>query len=162
MKIICYVVVAFLWGVTNSYSQTPATFGSFVASSPCGNVVRPLLKMPFEQECDFVKWKITLHQDPITKAPTTFSLTAVYGLSQPSTTGFINGGTQVEATGKWLMTKGTQANPDAVVYQLNPDQPALSLSFVKMDDKIIHLLYNDKSLMIGNAGYSYTFNKAKN
>lgn len=111
MKIIRYVVVAFLWGVANSYSQTSAIFGSFVASSPCGNVVRPLLKMPFEQECDFVKWKITLQQDPITKAPTTFSLTAVYGVSQPNTTGFINGGTQVEATGKMAHDERNTSQP---------------------------------------------------
>lgn len=157
-----FILSLMLFTLNRGYAQSPATFGSFVASSPCGNVIRPLLKMPSEQECDFVKWKINLYQDPVTKAPTTFSLTALYGLSQPNTTGFVGGGIRVEATGKWIMTKGTQANPNAVVYQLNPDQSELSLSFVKMDDNVIHLLYSDKSLMIGNAGYSYTFNKAKN
>lgn len=144
-----------------SYSQTPSIFGSFVGSSPCGNVIHPLLKMSANVACDFTKWKLTLYQDSTTKAPTTFQLSCQYGVSQPNTSGFIGGGTSVEATGKWAIIKGSKTNPAAVVYQLNPDKPEISLSFVKMDENVIHLLYSDKSLMIGNSGYSYTFNKAK-
>lgn len=156
-----------LWAVIlpaiaiESYSQTPSIFGYFVGSSPCGNVIHPLLKMPANVACDFTKWKLTLYQDPVTKAPDTFQLSCQYGVSQPNTSGFIGGGTSVEAAGKWAIVKGSKTNPEAVVYQLNPDRPEISLSFIKMDENVIHLLYSDKSLMIGNAGYSYTFNKAK-
>lgn len=148
--------------VIESYSQTPTVFAVFVGSSPCGNVIHPLLKMPADAVCDFTKWNLTLYQDPATKLPTTFQLSCQYGVSQPNTSGFIGGGTSVEAEGKWVIGKGSKINSDAVVYQLNPDKPEISLSFVKMDENVIHLLYSDKSLMIGNSGYSYTFNKAKN
>ena len=147
--------------VIKSYSQTPSAFGFFVGSSPCGNVIRPLLKIPLTEECEFSKWKLTLYQDPATLAPTTFKLICQYGVSQPNTSGFIGGGTSIETEGKWIIVKGSKTNPEAVVYQLNPDKPEISLSFVKMDENVIHLLYSDKSLMIGNSGYSYTFNKAK-
>lgn len=161
-KSTAFLFLALCFSMSYGYTQTAAVFGHFVGSSPCGNVIRPLLQMSEKEECDFTKWQITLYQDPVSKTPTVFKLKALYGLSQPNTSGFIGGGISREAEGKWSIVKGTKTNPEAVVYQLNPDRPALFLSFVKMDDNVIHLLYTDKSLMIGNAGYSYTFNKANN
>lgn len=162
MKKVFFLFVTSLSMFTNGYSQTSSTFGFFVGSSPCGNIIRPLLNMPLTAECEFTKWKITLHQDSVTRAPTTFNISCVYGIGQPNTSGFVGGGTKVEITGKWAIIKGSKANPEAVVYQLNPDQPEKLVSFVKLDDNVIHLLYSDKSLMIGNSGQSYTFNKIKN
>ncbi len=161
MKSTVLIFITLCWAMNRGYAQNPAVFGYFVGSSPCGNVIRPLLKMPVGEACDFTKWRLTLYQDSTTKAPTTFKLSCQYGVSQPNTSGFIGGGTSIEAEGKWTIVKGSKTNPEAVVYQLNPDKPEITLLFVKMDDNVIHLLYSDKSLMIGNASYSYTFNKAK-
>ncbi|MEZ4904293.1 MAG: hypothetical protein R2822_22350 [Spirosomataceae bacterium] len=147
--------------IVNSYSQITPLFGRFVGSSPCGNAIRSLLKMPTDTACDFMKWNLMLYQDPTTQQPTKFKLSVSYGVYQNNTSNFAGGGSQFETEGKWAIGKGTKTNPEAIIYQLNPDQAEKSMSFVKMDDNVIHLLYNDGSLMIGNAGHSYTFNKAK-
>ncbi len=162
MKKVFFLFVTSLSMFFKGYSQTSSTFGFFVGSSPCGNVIRPLLNMPLTAECEFTKWTITLYQDAVTRAPTTFNISWVYGVGQPNTSGFVGGGTKVEIAGKWAIVKGSKANSEAVVYQLNPDQPEKSVSFVKLDDNVIHLLYSDKSLMMGDSGQSYTFNKIKN
>jgi|JI10StandDraft_1071094.scaffolds.fasta_scaffold409089_2 hypothetical protein len=156
-----YVWMAVIGLIFAGHGRAQTPFGYFVGSTPCGNIIRPLCSMPTDAACDFTKWKLMLYQDPTTQQPTTFKISGSYGLYQNNTSNFIGGGIQIEAEGKWTITKGTKTNPEAMVYQLNPDQPEKTLSFVKMDDNIIHLLYSDKSLMIGNAGHSYTFSKAK-
>ncbi|MDB4919021.1 MAG: hypothetical protein JWQ54_1004 [Mucilaginibacter sp.] len=83
-------------------------------------------------------------------------------MKEQSGPGFIGGGKKAEAEGRWIITKGTKANRNAVVYQLNPGKGKSAIFFVKMDDNILHLLYSDKSLMIGNSGWSYTLNRIKN
>jgi hypothetical protein len=128
----------------------------FVASSPCDGIPRSLLSIPATVDCELIKWNLTLYRDPRNQAPTLYKLSYTYGMSKPSTVDFINGGTNVEKEGKWTILKG----PDnRVVYQLNQDTPKTSLSFVKLDDNLLHLLDRQGKLMIGNAAWSYTLNR---
>ena len=39
---------------------------------------------------------------------------------------------------------------DAVVYQLNPDDPQTSVSFLKISDDLIHFLNSDMTMLIGS------------
>ncbi|AYQ33118.1 hypothetical protein DTQ70_13555 [Runella sp. SP2] len=115
--------------------------------------------MPHSAACDFIKWEITFQRDAQTQAPTDFQLHATYGVYQPNTNLFAGGGTSVTISGKWEITKGIKTNPNALVYRLLADESDKILSFVKMDENLLHLLYGDKSLMIGTPSHSYTFNK---
>jgi len=152
--------------ITNACSQTTVSetdessvVGIFVASTPCGEIARPLHQIPAEADCERIQWKLILYQDPNTLAPTTYQLNSTYGLTEQGAPGFMRGGTQVEIQGKWILVKGTNTNPEAVVYQLDPDDPQISLSFLKVDDNLLHLLYRDERLMIGNAAWSYTLSR---
>jgi hypothetical protein len=141
---------------------TSNVMGVFVASTPCSEGTRPLPRIPVKADCEFIIWNLTLYQDPKTSTPTTYKLNYTYGLSQPSTPGFIGGGTKVEMEGKWTIVKGAGSNAGAIVYQLDTDRPNTSISFLKLNENLLHLLDSDKRLMIGNAGFSYTLNKLRN
>ena len=131
-----------------------SVFGVFVATSPCDAVSRSLLKIPETTSCELIKWRLTLYQEPRTLAPATYRLSYVYGLPQQGTNGISQGGTKVEREGKWAIVRGR--NTEALIYQLNPDRPQESLSFQMINKNLLHLLQRDESLMIGNAGWSYT------
>jgi hypothetical protein len=133
--------------------------GVFEGITPCSNDNPPIPQIAENTDCEQMIWKLTLYQDAATGNPTTYQLTSAYGLSQQGSTGLQRGGTHKDLEGKWTTIQGTPANPKAVVYQLNPDDPQVAISFMKMDDNILHLLNQDESLMVGNAAWSYTLNR---
>ncbi len=133
----------------------------FEASTPCDAWVRSLLQIPAHADCEFIRWQLSLYQNPQTQAPTTFHIVSVYGLPQQGTNGFIQGGTQVEVAGRWVIMKGTKIDQEATVYQLKPDHAQHAVSFLKVDDRLLHVLSPEKRLMIGNAAWSYTFNQTQ-
>jgi len=107
-------------------------------------------------------WKIVLFQDPGANTPTTYTLNSAYGVPQQGTPGLAGGGTPITMEGRWAVVKGTRQDPDAVVYQLNPDDPQKAVSFLKMNDDLLHVLTHDKTLMVGNGAWSYTLNRTNN
>jgi len=144
--------------VTRPVPTGSSTLGVFVASSPCDAASRPLLKIPGTANCELIKWNLTLDQDPSTLAPTTYRPSYVYGLPEQGTNGLSRGEIKVERQGRWAIVRGTKTSADATVYQLDPDKPQESVSFLKVDHNLIHLLDRDGSLMVGSAGWSYTLN----
>ncbi|HYP40847.1 MAG TPA: hypothetical protein VEX13_10850, partial [Chloroflexia bacterium] len=164
------VILSLLVGITAfagrdahiSVSSAPTAssiLGVFEGTTPCHNIPRPLPQIPANIDCELMTWKITLYQDPNSGVPTTFSLISAFGLTQPGTPGIRGGGTKVEMEGKWAIIRGTKTDLSAVVYQLNPDNPSRSVSFLKLDDYLLHVLGRDKGLMVGNAAWSYTLNR---
>ncbi len=135
-----------------------STLGVFVATSPCDAGAKSLFRIP-ETPCEMIKWRLMLYQDSSALTPTTYQLDYVYGLSQPNTNEVAQGGKKVARTGKWAIVRGAKTNPDGLVYQLDPDKPQASVSFQVVDQNLPHLLDRDEKLMIGNAGWSYTFNR---
>jgi hypothetical protein len=136
-----------------------SVLGVFVGSTPCDELPRQFLGIPANSPCERITWQLTLltHQD--TRLPITYKLASTYGMQAQSAPGFVGGGTTVELQGTCATVKGTKANPDAMVYQLNADKPQRSVSFVKVGDDLLHLLNREKSLMIGSASWSYTLNR---
>jgi hypothetical protein len=143
----------------SSAPTAPSMLGIFEGTTPCHNIPRPLPQIPANIDCELMTWKITLYQDPNSGVPTTFKLTSAFGLTLPGTPGIRGGGTKVEMEGKWAIIRGTNTDLNAVVYQLNPDNPSRSVSFLKLDDYLLHVLDHDKGLMVGNAAWSYTLNR---
>jgi hypothetical protein len=137
----------------------PAVLGVFEGITPCSNGARPAPQIPLDVECEMMIWHLTLNQDAATGASTTYELRSTYGMSQPNTTGIKGGGTPLNLEGTWAIVEGTASSPDAVVYQLNPDDPEMSISFVKISDNLLHVLSPRQALMIGNGGFSYTLNR---
>lgn len=150
--------------VTNSCSQkttsdTSSVLGVFVASTPCSEGTRPLPEIPVHADCEFIRWNLTLYQNPKTFRPTTYKLQYTYGLARQGTPGFIDGGTNVEQQGVWTIVNGIPSNPDAIVYRLTDNKSNQTISFLKLSDNLLHLLDADAHLMIGTAAWSYTLNR---
>ncbi|HET9496516.1 MAG TPA: copper resistance protein NlpE N-terminal domain-containing protein [Chloroflexia bacterium] len=144
--------------VASAQNAAPV-LGVFEGTTPCHNIPRPLPHIPEDIDCELMTWNLTLYLDPGTGNPATFKLISAYGLTQPNTPGIRGGGTRVQMEGRWTITRGTNSDPDAVVYTLNPDNPSRSVSFVKLDDYLLHVLGRDRGLMVGNGGWSYTLNR---
>jgi hypothetical protein len=140
----------------------PSLHGVFEGITPCSSLTRPLPQIPADSNCEQMIWKIILYQDPVTSAPTTYTLHSAYGVPQQGTNGLAGGGTSITMEGSWAVLTGTKLDPDAVVYQLNPDASQTAVSFLKLNEDILHVLSSEKTLLVGNAGWSYTLNRTDN
>jgi hypothetical protein len=139
--------------------QPSTVLGVFAGTSLCGEVEKPFLKIPGDASCDRIQWKLTLYHNPENRSATVFKLAIEYGYHVDNRTYKTLDQNVIE--GKWKTTKGTKADPEAVVYTLEADNSRV-LSFVRMDENIIHLLNTDKSFMVGNGAQSYTLNRIRN
>jgi hypothetical protein len=52
------------------------------------------------------------------------------------------------------MSKGTKADQNAIVYQLNNPTKG-SLYFLKADDNVLFFLDKENNIMVGNRNFSY-------
>jgi len=64
--------------------------------------------------------------------------------------------------GKWTIGKGIRSNSNAIVYRLHDIKTNKTISFLKLNDNLLHLLDSDQRLMIGTAAWSYTLNRVPN
>jgi len=121
--------------------------GVFDGRTPCRDLATQLNEK-VTTECIKIKWRLTLYKDPVTGNPASYELLGfAYRKGNPR-------------IGKWHIIKGTHANPEAIVYQL--DQPGKEPLFLqKGDDNVLFFLDQEKKLMVGNRDFSYTLNRKK-
>lgn len=123
-------------------------WGVFEGRCPCQDIAKQL-NITVRPECTKIKWGLTLYQDPQTHEPTTYKLEGSF--YRPTS-----------REGKWVTQKGTPTNPEAIVFQLDPDQPANSFFFQKGDDNVLFVLDENRKFRIGSAQFSYTLNRVTN
>ena len=162
-----FVIAAFF--ASFSLEKTRESSIMFTGTTPCSNVNRPIHKItpeadcPMEEcKCVMVEWKLILFQNPVSSQPTHYELSAVNRFIVKESNMYSQPGTISEREGKWTIIRGTKSNPEAVVYRLNPDSPGISLDFIKLSDKLIHVLDHNGRLMIGNEFWSYTLTRTGN
>lgn len=131
----------------------------FVAATPCDAVPRHMLGIPGDFDCEMIKWRLTLRRDPRNLGRDDFKLQYTYGMTKPGTQGFMNDGFSKELSGKWIISKNTGQLTGKQVFTLQPTASRGAITFLQMSDRMLHLLDMQGNLMIGNAGFSYTFNK---
>ncbi len=109
--------------------------------------------------CHCTTWRLTLSTNLNAPAPAKFTLSATYGLQGQTDPNQLEAGPTVEVRGEWEMVCGTKGKPNAVVYRLYPEGRKESVSLVRVGENILHFLNEDKTLRVGNAGWSYTLNR---
>jgi len=156
-------------GQTPTTTPPPSPTGSslrgvFEGITPCSAQTRPLPQIPADSDCELMTWKVILYQDSASAAgtPTTYILESAYGASQANTTSPAGGGAPIALEGNWGIMKGTKTDPEAEVYQLYSKDSQVAVSFVKISEDILHVLNRDRTLMLGNAAWSYTLNRTDN
>jgi hypothetical protein len=97
--------------------------------------------------CFKLKWKLILNRDAITHAPTTYTIRKVVDNIPRN------------VSGNWAIIEGTKENPDAIIYQLDPEDPENSICFLAGDEHVLFFLDKKFNLHAGNGDFSYTLNK---
>jgi hypothetical protein len=142
--------------------QGSEILGVFQGNTPCSAQARPLPQIPADTDCEQMIWRLVLYQDPQTKAPRTYQLNSAYGLPKPNTNDLVGGGTPIVMEGVWTITTGTKIDPQATIYQINPDDPQTTAYFLKVNENLLHVLSSDKTLLVGNGAWGYTLNRTDN
>lgn len=133
--------------------------GVFIATTPCDEASKKLLNIPLDTKYEMMKWNLTLYQDSQTLTPATYKLVVKYGMGKQGSRDFAEGARTIELKGKWIIDTAFSDNDAAVVYQLNPENSPLSLSFIRQGPNLLHLLDRDRRLVIGNGAWSFTLNR---
>lgn len=133
----------------------------FHGSTPCSATWNPLPVMPPNVACEQMIWNLTLEGNPTNGAPTTYKLEGAYGMAKQGTQELVNGGVKFSMAGDWSVARGSAIDPDALVYVLNPADPAKRIAFWRIDKKVLLVLDRRGAPMVGNGGWGYTLNVLK-
>lgn len=114
--------------------------GVFEGRTPCAPIATQFTGFPAEG-CEKIKWEITLYRDAATGEPMSYRYR----------------GTRTAHHGTWSTTLGSASNPAATVYELQYDSGVLLL--FAADENVLLLMDVDRRLMVGDASWSYTFNR---
>ena len=131
---------------TNAVPDGTKFLARFVGRSPCREIVNEIgASVP--DQCFKLKWDITLFQDEVTGAPTTYRIDGTLYRQSPR-------------VGKWKIVSATTHHPNAIIYELEAASGHGSIRLLKADDNIMFFVGQDGRLMVGNADFSYTLNRA--
>ena len=131
---------------TNATPDGSKVFARFFGRSPCREIANEIgASVP--DQCYKLKWDITLFQDEVNGAPTTYRIDATLYRQSPR-------------VGKWKIVSGTAHDPNAIVYQLEAASGHGAIRLFKADDNILFFVGKDGRLMVGNVKFSYTLNRA--
>lgn len=116
--------------------------GVFEGRTPCGAVATEFTGFP-AQNCEKIKWRLTLYRHPSTGSPTTYAFK----------------GTRATRQGRWRIERGRGSRSGWLVYHLDYEAPAKVLSLLAIDDRVLLLLDRDLNILVGDASWSYALNR---
>jgi hypothetical protein len=141
------------------YAQA-LTKQEFVGSTPCDSLSREFLGgIPTDAPCHCIGWHLTLMDAKNTGEPRKYSLVVRYGIPGRDDPNQLVEGPSVKLEGTFDVVRGSKTNARAMVYRIHDAKSGKSLSLVRISDHLIHFLNDDKTLKVGNAGWSYTLNR---
>jgi hypothetical protein len=120
-----------------------SVFAVFDGRTPCHEIVLEFTNTAPFPGCLKIKWRLTLYQDSVTGEPGTYLFM----------------GTSQFREGSWRIINGMNGHPDAIVYQLYPEDAQEPVSFLKVDDNHLYLMDRKLNLLVGNELFSYTLNR---
>lgn len=128
-----------------SAAQRKVLIGVFDGRTPCQYFAN-YLNEKRGPECIKIKWRLVLYKDPGADDTGTYEMLGfIYTRESPR-------------KGNWSVLKGTPADPEAIVYQLNVAGNE-TIYLQKGDDNVLFFLDREKRLLIGNREFSYTLNR---
>src|SRR5687767_418170 len=157
----CLILLLLVACASSKLPNTPKILREeFVGTTPCDIRSREFLgSLTTNSPCHSITWHLRLFEDPKTRRPATYTLVANYGLPGRNDPNQIEDGPTVKLEGRWEIDHGHKANPRAAVYRIHGTNVQKSVSLGRVGEHLFHFLNPDKSLMIGNAGWSYTLNR---
>jgi len=116
----------------------------FVGRTPCVDFQRSDLEKG--ADCTKLKWKLTLYRDPSNHRPSQYKLESTVSRLKP-------------VMGTWALVNGTHTHPDALLIQLDVNEPEKRISFFVGDDNVMFLMDKRERLLVGNDDFSFTLNR---
>lgn len=114
---------------------------TYVGSTPADNVVRSFLGISLSDSVDFIRWWVTIDGEK-------YNLKCNYGIGKPGTPGFWNGG-------NWMKLSGSiTRNGNYYSFENNGGR----LMVLQINPTLLHLVDENKNLLVGNGGFSYMLN----
>src|SRR6187399_2656053 len=113
---------------------------NYTASTPAAPLIRTFLGISLTDSIDFIRWKLSL-------TDLKYSLECNYGISKPNANGFYDE--------KKVVLSGI-AKRENNNYILENGKHILKLA--ELNANLLHILNNDKTLLIGGGGWSYALN----
>ena len=156
-----FLLISIVLNFTSAHIPLSPDPEIFAGSTPCDRVMRPLLDIPADMDCEFVKWNLLLFRNPENQSRNNFKLNVSYGIAKGGTQGFTDTSISTEFRGKWSSRKNIGKLPGASILDLEPNGQKQIISFLKLDKNLLHLLDSEDKLMIGNAAWSYTLNRTR-
>jgi hypothetical protein len=114
----------------------------FEGRTPCGPVATEFTGFP-AQNCEKIKWRLTLYRDAASGNPTTYTFD----------------GTRTKRQGRWTIEHRAGPEKNWTVYHLATDRVARGLSLLSVDDSVLLLLGPDRKVLVGDASWSYALNR---
>ena len=112
----------------------------------CTSLVRAL-HIKLNDGCQRLKWRVTLLQNASTREPTRYKIEG--SLHHPA------------REGAWRIVRGTAADADAVVYQLDGTATEGPMLLWKADENVLFLLDERKQPLVGTVDFSYTLSRSQ-
>lgn len=151
---VVFSLAILLFSVSLSCSQTGiAQTGStieLVGSTPGDTEIKKMLGIPADIAAETIRWEMALRPDK------TFSVDLVYGESKPNTRD-LKVEHKLNFVGNYAVSTTVEGNVKRETYSLESDKA--SLSMIKINDNLFHILTADKKLMGMYGGWSYTLNR---
>ena len=116
--------------------------GVFEGRTPCGPIATEFTGFP-AQNCEKIKWRLTLYRDPATGQPTAY----------------VFDGTRTTRRGRWRIEGGTGSERSHAVYHLSYEGVGRGLSLLSIDENVLLLLDRDLKVLVGDASWSYALNR---
>lgn len=127
----------------------------YVGSTPGDAFIKSRLGIPGDTPIDFIRWKLQLD----TASRRSFELQISYGVGQPNTLFFKNGGLSQTFRGAYTVSSDADRLGGAEIFRLQGSPFPNGLAMVCLNDNLVHVLTAEDHLMVGNGGWSYTLNK---
>lgn len=134
----------------------------YVGSTPCDAGPRKFLGgIPIEAPCHCIAWRLTLLGSRTAEDSGKYTLEVTYGMPGRDDPNQLVDGPTVKLEGRWDIVRGSKANPQAMVYRIHGSEGDQPLLLSRVSKHLLHFLNEDKTLRVGNAGWSYTLNRKR-
>ena len=133
-----------------SYKISPiatgdTVFGVFEGRTPCHGISR-VLKLSQHAGCIKAKWRLTLYQDPVTAAPTTYKVEGSLFREKPR-------------EGGWRILPSPSGRFGKTLYELSAAKKQPTLTLMKGDDNVLFFVNEQCEPIVGHADFGYTLNR---
>jgi hypothetical protein len=154
LLVVAFACAGFSCAHARSATLASDESGVFVGGSPCGEAIRRVLGISTDEKCDLIMWTLTLHEDPSTHAPLRYELRCKYGPTTQGRPGVARGAKTLRREGAVNISLGIESRPEVTVYDLDG-----GLSLFRAGANVLHMINPDRTLMIGNGGWSYSLSR---